>query len=124
FSRTLGWGAQAPRVLLGKRLSNLKDMLTEWLHASIVPFDIWEVEISCTASGSIQQVKNSVKTPLRNEDGEILRHLMKPICNYFSVGVESRVGLGFDKHRTKSQLLNKAVYVMFSPAVSLVDSCC
>ncbi|KAF4689910.1 hypothetical protein FOZ60_001012 [Perkinsus olseni] len=112
FSRTLGWGAQAPRVLLGKRLSNLKDMLTEWLHASIVPFDIWEVEISCTASGSIQQVKNSVKTPLRNEDGEILRHLMKPICNYFSVGVESRVGLGFDKHRTKSQLLNKAVYVV------------
>ncbi|KAF4660622.1 hypothetical protein FOL46_006064 [Perkinsus olseni] len=73
FSRTLGWGAQASRVLLGKRLSNLKDMLAQWLDASIVPYDIWEVEISCTASGSIQQVKKSVKTPLRNEGGEAKR---------------------------------------------------
>lgn len=43
FSRVLGWGASAPRVLLGKRLVNFKGMLTQWLNASIVPYDIWEV---------------------------------------------------------------------------------
>ncbi|EER04109.1 diacylglycerol kinase, epsilon, putative [Perkinsus marinus ATCC 50983] len=112
FSRVLGWGASAPRVLLGKRLVNFKGMLTQWLNASIVPYDIWEVEIKCTNNGSIQHIHNSVKTPLKGSNGEILRDVVKPICNYFSIGVESRIGLGFDKHRTKSKLLNKAVYVV------------
>ena len=32
------------------------------------------------------------------------------MCNYFSLGVESRVGLGFEKKRTSSYLCNKCVY--------------
>lgn len=31
------------------------------------------------------------------------------ISNYFSMGVESRIGRGFDRHRTTSQTLNKMV---------------
>lgn len=32
------------------------------------------------------------------------------MSNYFSIGIDARIGLGFDKHRTKSQLGNKCVY--------------
>lgn len=32
------------------------------------------------------------------------------MCNYFSVGVESRIGLGFDKKRTANAVCNKIVY--------------
>eukprot|EP00914_Ancora_sagittata_P020918 GHVO01041143.1.p1 GENE.GHVO01041143.1~~GHVO01041143.1.p1 ORF type:complete len:255 (+),score=43.67 GHVO01041143.1:592-1356(+) len=32
------------------------------------------------------------------------------MSNYFSVGVESRIGLGFDKRRTKNQIGNKMVF--------------
>ena len=32
------------------------------------------------------------------------------MSNYFSVGVESRIGLGFDRHRTHSVIGNKCVY--------------
>lgn len=32
------------------------------------------------------------------------------MCNYFSLGVESRVGLGFEKKRTGNAFCNKVVY--------------
>ena len=34
----------------------------------------------------------------------------KLMCNYFSIGVESRIGLGFDKRRTGSVFCNKLCY--------------
>ena len=32
------------------------------------------------------------------------------MCNYFSIGIESRIGLGFDKKRTGSAAMNDAWY--------------
>ncbi len=32
------------------------------------------------------------------------------MCNYFSIGIESRIGLGFDKKRTSSVFVNKMYY--------------
>ena len=36
--------------------------------------------------------------------------LTRKCCNYFSLGVEARVGQGFARHRTKSVICNKMVY--------------
>ncbi len=32
------------------------------------------------------------------------------MCNYFSLGIESRIGLGFEKKRTNHAVTNKCVY--------------
>lgn len=32
------------------------------------------------------------------------------MCNYFSIGIESRIGLGFDKHRSSSAFANNMWY--------------
>lgn len=32
------------------------------------------------------------------------------MCNYFSIGVDARIGFGFDKHRIASQIGNKCIY--------------
>lgn len=32
------------------------------------------------------------------------------MCNYFSFGVDARIGYGFDKKRTSSAFCNKIVY--------------
>jgi len=32
------------------------------------------------------------------------------MCNYFSIGIESRIGLGFDKQRTGNATFNKVCY--------------
>ena len=38
--------------------------------------------------------------------------LQKTFCNYFSFGIDGKVGYSFDMHRTKSRLGNLAVYGM------------
>jgi diacylglycerol kinase (ATP) len=34
------------------------------------------------------------------------------MSNYFSIGIESKIGMGFDQHRTHSQMLNKGVFAV------------
>lgn len=34
----------------------------------------------------------------------------KTFCNYFSFGIDGKIGYSFDMHRTKSRLGNLAVY--------------
>lgn len=34
----------------------------------------------------------------------------KTFCNYFSFGIDGKVGYSFDKYRTKTRLGNMAVY--------------
>lgn len=46
---------------------------------------------------------------LLESDGSPTGHLRFTMCNYFSLGVESRIGAGFERHRTASQVLNKVV---------------
>ena len=41
--------------------------------------------------------------------GRPVEELLFTMSNYFSMGIESRIGRGFDRHRTKSQTLNKMV---------------
>ena len=36
--------------------------------------------------------------------------ISKNFCNYFSFGIDGKVGYEFDKYRTKSRLGNLAVY--------------
>ena len=38
------------------------------------------------------------------------RVISKNFCNYFSFGIDGKVGYEFDKYRTKSRLGNLAVY--------------
>mmetsp|Transcript_38452 Transcript_38452/g.28290 ORF Transcript_38452/g.28290 Transcript_38452/m.28290 type:complete len:196 (-) Transcript_38452:205-792(-) len=49
---------------------------------------------------------NKLKEPLQL-NGKVFSRNM---CNYFSIGVESRIGLGFDKKRTSSICCNKCCY--------------
>lgn len=44
------------------------------------------------------------------------------MCNYFSIGVESRIGLGFDKKRTRNAFCNKTRY--FTEGVKKMFGCC
>ncbi len=42
------------------------------------------------------------------------------MSNYLSIGIESRIGIGFEKSRTNSALKNKCIYVW----ESLKKMCC
>ncbi len=113
FARSLGWGGSSPGSnVMNGGMKVFKKLIREYLRAEVVDFDIWNIEMRVTEDGGkIKQVKEGKKVVMK--DGEMDRKVLsKPMCNYFSVGIESRVGLGFDKKRTTSTFGNKLRYVI------------
>lgn len=97
--------------------------------ADIQHLDIWDIEMRVGEGGEIQTVgdvkvynKNKkqdpetkkLKTPFitldKNGDEVKSKIWNRKLVNYCSIGIGARIGLGFDKRRTKSRLMNKAVY--------------
>lgn len=108
FSRVLLWGATtSPSSLIGPYMKNFKELVQKWIFAEIRDFDIWEVFIECETAGKFLKIEKKdtwKKVPLQE------KKMHKKMCNYFSFGVDSRIGYGFDKHRTKYVCGNKCVY--------------
>lgn len=89
--------------------------------------DIWDIELKVGDSGEIlsigevelkekeKVIKKKMKTPfvrLDTQEGKevISKTWKRKLVNYCSLGIDARIGLGFDKRRTKSRFFNKAVY--------------
>ena len=53
--------------------------------------------------GRLQAQKDGLKKDMMNKDGTPVTKISRPMSNYWSMGVESRIGVGFDKSRTTSQ---------------------
>lgn len=120
FSRVTGWGPTEPKVLLGTHLNNFKSLISQWVDAKTIPFDIWEITIETHENGGLKQIhrapgkkfEKKFMSFANKETGkeETIHSFRKLMCNYFSFGIDSRIGYGFDKGRTKSRLGNKFVY--------------
>jgi len=118
FSRSFGWGPAPPKTLIGKDRGALKAHMSKWLTAQPVEFDLWTIQIDTAEGGGFLFVDKKKMKSLT--EGNMIQHnitqsggkmfMTKFMCNYFSIGYDGRVGLGFDKGRTKSAFLNLAVY--------------
>jgi diacylglycerol kinase (ATP) len=106
FSRATGFGGTTG-PLTGANLRGLKNKVMLYSKENFVPFDLWNVEITCGADGGVFQIKQGRKTAVNDDAGKF----HKVMGNYFSIGVESRIGVGFDRNRTTSQSCNKCVYI-------------
>lgn len=110
LAATLGWGRKLSTPLLG---ANLEQAVKGWTLAPSEAFDVWEVDLQLSETGYFTQVvreaKGFRKTVVQAE-GIAKTRLTRLMSNYFSLGVDARIGLGFDKARTRSQVRNKMVY--------------
>eukprot|EP00357_Protocruzia_adherens_P006901 CAMPEP_0115037416 /NCGR_PEP_ID=MMETSP0216-20121206/42790_1 /TAXON_ID=223996 /ORGANISM="Protocruzia adherens, Strain Boccale" /LENGTH=516 /DNA_ID=CAMNT_0002417601 /DNA_START=314 /DNA_END=1864 /DNA_ORIENTATION=- len=116
FARILGWGGKAKGSLIGKNLKDFKKLVKKFLKATKDEYDIWDVSVELFPSGSFKRIsknkKGFQKIELKDENRseQNLRSLSKLMCNYISLGIDARIGYGFDKNRTTSALCNKGVY--------------
>ena len=110
FARMSGWGSDIPWFFASKNLVAFKRWLIEILQADMFNFDLWEVNFHLRPEGQFFHVKNGKTTVMVDDDDNRVLDFKKMCCNYFSTGLESRIGMGFERNRTRSQTLNKISY--------------
>lgn len=105
FARVAGWGGKNPKKILLDDFAEFRMLVSLWVKAKPRLHDVWEVEVRVHEDGEILVVdENKVEVELDFKSKKML------MINYFSIGQESKVGIEFDKHRTKSQTCNLFVY--------------
>jgi diacylglycerol kinase (ATP) len=106
FSRVAGWGGDNPQEISKPGFAQLKGLVQAWAEAEARPHDVWQVDLDVADDiGQILKVNSEKK-----EEAIGKTALSAKMINYFSIGQESKVGIEFDKHRTKSQTCNLLVY--------------
>jgi len=106
FARSYGWGGKNPAKILDDDCRVLRKLATKWAKAEEVHHDVWQVSLRVSErEGAVMKVGAEKEEVAQKE-----KVVIAPMVNYFSIGQESRAGIDFDKHRTKSQLANLFVY--------------
>jgi diacylglycerol kinase (ATP) len=106
LSAMLGWGRDPPSDLF-------EPFISSWLAATPHNFDFWLIKAETEESGGFGRVNKSSKSYTKThikEGGSTKVHFERLMSNYFSIGLDARIGLGFDKHRTTKKCCNKLVY--------------
>ncbi|CAD7926595.1 unnamed protein product [Amoebophrya sp. A120] len=120
FSRSYNWGKGSPSdVIGGSTFKVLKKDVSMWLTAKTAPHDIWGLEIETHEGGNFKYVTGYNQKGIN--DGLCAQHRIvdvdgggkkstKTMCNYFSFGPESRVGMGMERRRKASWAGNQLMY--------------
>lgn len=108
FSRVAGWGGKNPSGFLEDGCRKLRQMVVDWVEARPRHHDVWQITLHVNeAHGEILRVDSAHEESPIDSDA---KSISLPMINYFSIGQESKVGIEFDKHRTKNQTCNLFVY--------------
>lgn len=152
FSRALNW-----MTILDNPFNNglyrFRQLINEWVNADIIEHDIWSVKavvdsygcfykvdsysrkkkvINKQGRGNTKQINHEFSKGVDRGSNTIATELTFRMSNYFSVGVESRIGIGFDRYRTKNAFLNKMRYALegfkntfrhTTPVYDIIDKC-
>lgn len=110
----LGWGRNPHTPLIGKHFKGLIKNVESWLNAVPLHLDIWNIEIEVHDNGRFEKIKRLpkgfIRETLKDSDGESTKIYSRLMTNYFSIGLDARIGLGFDKKRSKNKYKNRMIY--------------
>ena len=103
FAKNLGW---AEYQLFENGFEQLQEFVQKVRHSRIDDFDVWEVEVDYREGGYIAQHRNGEERKAPNKP------IVRQITNYFSFGMDARVGYHFDSHRSNFQFFNYILYCL------------
>eukprot|EP00919_Chromeraceae_sp_WS-2016_P007223 GHVR01016992.1.p1 GENE.GHVR01016992.1~~GHVR01016992.1.p1 ORF type:complete len:530 (+),score=134.39 GHVR01016992.1:231-1592(+) len=113
FGRALNWISSKTTKAFDKELGDLKALISRWCSADVVEFDVWEVCVSVHDRGCMKKIdgKSRCKVVVKDSNDHPVKFKKTPFLNYFSFGVDSKIGIGFDRRRKKTAFGNKMVYL-------------
>ncbi|XP_026191610.1 diacylglycerol kinase 7 [Cyclospora cayetanensis] len=111
FANVFGWRPFNAANPFDASLNTLRKLVDCCMQASVVYHDLWHVCVTLRPGGHFTRINPVTRRKEVVERGrQEVKELRFTMSNYFSMGVESRIGRGFDRHRTKSRTLNKMRY--------------
>lgn len=116
FARNLGWGHKYPNKLSETSLHNLRGIVRDWLIATPIHYDFWNISIELQQDGYIETNKKTVKgihaEQLKDSNGDNIKILKKTMCNFFDIGFVGKVGWDVEKRRSKRKECNICWYAL------------
>eukprot|EP01066_Platyproteum_vivax_P011174 Platyproteum_vivax@DN5069_c0_g1_i1.p1 len=115
FAKAMNWGYMQKNVF-AKEWVAFHEMVRRWVTAEVANYDMWEIILEVDQEkGSFRRMSKKHKLEMVDADAnghETKKVVLKSkMLNYFSFGLESRIGMGFDRNRGKSRFANKVVYM-------------
>ncbi|EDO08039.2 Diacylglycerol kinase accessory domain family protein [Babesia bovis T2Bo] len=91
----------------------LRRVIERLFNSTEVLHDFWKVVLTVEPEGSFNRInqKSRQKETVVDESGSDALRMEFVMGNYFSIGVDARIGRGFDRLRSQSSLVNKLIYL-------------
>jgi len=109
FARSIGWkefnGMKPFKMKKKDGPTAIQKLVKLWLLSDYIIGDLWKLTIVLKDQGELKKIDSSTKTKIA------VSKRVFDIMNYFSIGPDARIGLGFDRNRSKGPNRNKMVYM-------------
>ena len=93
-------------------MAKFKVIVKDLAEATSIIVDIWEIVVKVEEfGGEIIEIINGEKVVLLDNSKEKSLELRKYFINYFSLGLDSRIGFGIKKHKSKYKCCNYLRYL-------------
>ncbi|CAJ1372933.1 unnamed protein product [Effrenium voratum] len=123
FSQALGWGGRNPDAdaLLKNDCAGMRDLMQDWIKAETELHDIWRISLKVDEEDGFLYNKDTVLT---DADGSEQKSLDSHMLLYCGIAKDAELAYNVELRRTKSQCLNKLVYIWQGAMISLHFFCC
>ncbi|SOV19918.1 diacylglycerol kinase, putative [Plasmodium sp. gorilla clade G2] len=114
FAKAFGW-KKIDRMLNHSFLFDiLKKIVDQTFKSKVEKHDYWNIHVVLKEEGYFNKINSRTKKKetLLNDNKENLHEMKLCMSNYFSIGIDSRIGRGFERHRQKSAVCNKFIYAV------------
>ncbi|GAW82371.1 diacylglycerol kinase [Plasmodium gonderi] len=113
FAKAFGWKKMDGLFNYTFLFNILKKIVDQTFRSKIEKHDYWNINVVLKDNGYFNKISSKTKKKeTLTENNKNIKTLKLCMSNYFSIGIESRIGRGFERHRQKSAFVNKLIYLV------------
>ncbi|GBE59157.1 diacylglycerol kinase [Babesia ovata] len=114
LARSVNWNDLNGLMPFDMNMTPLRRVIERLFKATEIQHDLWQILITVEPEGSFNKISSSThqKQTILDAEGHEVLHMEFVMGNYFSLGVDARIGRGFDRKRSNSGPMNKFIYML------------